>query len=231
MMPPRPRSKLGESVALNCIDDVKTSLITPTVVLRTPVVTVDVLMVELVMPPPPAMLRVEKLPTPAEIVPEEIVDTFRLEIFARPALSVEADRELRFSELPRAKLETLSVETFIVLARRVDTVAVEMNALPVLILLAFIELMLSGSVMPPPPPPPPLIDDTLMVEKLPTLASICGVSNCPVYTLTLKGRDPCVMYPAQPVLAAGAVAWFPYICRPLIAISSYTVPPFVIDAR
>jgi hypothetical protein len=176
MIPPRPKSKLGESVALKVIEDVKTSLITPIVVLRTPVVTVDVLMVELVILPVPGKLRVEKLPTPAEIVPEEIVDTFRLEIFARPALSVEADRELTFTELPRAKLEILIVETFIVLACKVDTVAVEMNALPALMLLVFIELMLRGSVMPPPPPPPPpLIDDTLMVEKLPTPACICAV--------------------------------------------------------
>jgi hypothetical protein len=179
---------------LKVIEETKTSLITPTVVLRTPVVIEDVLMVELVIPPPPAMLRVEKLPTPAVIVPEEMVEALMLETNALLPVSVEVKRELRFSEFPRAKLETLSVETFIVSTRRVDTAAVEMNALPVLMVLAFIELMLSGSVIPPPPPPPPpLIDDTLMVEKLPTLACICGVSNCPVSTLTLKGRDPCVI--------------------------------------
>ena len=67
MMPPSPRSRLGDTEALKVIVDVKSSLATATLVLRRPVLMVDAATVDTPILALGAF-SVEKLPIPAVIV-------------------------------------------------------------------------------------------------------------------------------------------------------------------
>jgi hypothetical protein len=89
------------------------------IVLTEPVLIEEVVTVETATLPPGAF-RVEKVPTPAVIVPEEILETFKLDILARPAFIVDTFKELRFKLLPRAKVDIFSVEVVISFALKLD---------------------------------------------------------------------------------------------------------------
>ena len=67
MRPPRPRSSFGDTLALKTIVEAKTSLITPVVVLRRPLLMVDAPTVDTETAALGAF-SVEKLPIPAVIV-------------------------------------------------------------------------------------------------------------------------------------------------------------------
>jgi hypothetical protein len=106
-IPPRPKSKLGDRLALKVIEDVKRSLVIATTVLRLSETSVDAV----TLPPPPRVWMVEKVPTPAVIVPVE-----RRKMLALLALKVEMLIVLRVTLSTRAKVETARVETAMMFA-------------------------------------------------------------------------------------------------------------------
>jgi hypothetical protein len=166
MIPPRPRSKLGDRVALNVIEDVKTSLITPIVVLRRPVVidevvTVDVL---IVLPPPnPGAFRVENVPISATIDPVDMLEIFIVEALIKSTLIVEP------VSVPKTKLDGNTKEEIDTVEKLPnDALILDVVIALVVILLVWIELITSGSGTT--SPPPIKIDDTLRVDKTPALA-------------------------------------------------------------
>jgi hypothetical protein len=87
---------------LKVIVDVKMSLVIATTVLRLSETSVDAV----TLPPPPRVWIVEKVPTPAVIVPVE-----RRKMLALLPLKVEMLIVLRVTLSTRAKVETASVET------------------------------------------------------------------------------------------------------------------------
>jgi hypothetical protein len=113
MIPPSPRSTLGDTEALKTIVDANTSLMIPVVVLRRPVVIVEAVTVEaLTTPPPlnPGAFRVE---------------TFSVEMLPKPAFILEVlmlDNVILF---PILNVDTLRVEVVMLPALRLDTLRVE----------------------------------------------------------------------------------------------------------
>jgi len=146
---------------------------------------------------PFSAFRVENEPIPDTIVPDEIVEMVAFETIALMAVSV--DTPIVLNTVPLiTRLETAKVE-----ASRFDTDRV-LN-LPVLafIVLAISVLITRGLGITTVPV------DILTVEKLPILALNISVENPPVYRRVVKGKGPCVRYPAHPWLAKGNVATFP----------------------
>jgi hypothetical protein len=153
MIPPRPKSRLGDRVALNVIVETNISLIDATTVLRRPVVIDEAVTLDVVTAPEGAF-SVEKLPTLAVIVEAVIL--------------------LKLTLPGSEKLDTVRVDAVIALAVRLDTPRLEMDPVPAFIVLTLIVLTLSGSGT----LTEPL--ETLMVEKLPTLALTTSVVKLPV---------------------------------------------------
>jgi hypothetical protein len=112
MTAPRPRSKLGDRVALNVMVDVKISLTIATVV-----DTMDVLV-------PPGAFRVEKLPTSELIVPTWRVEKLPASELIVPTWILEAAMLLTVRALGRVKDDTASVENVPILPLSVEELIV-----------------------------------------------------------------------------------------------------------
>lgn len=170
MIPPRPKSTLGDTDALKTKVEAKASLMTAVVVLTKPVVIVEADTVEVVTDPAGAF-SVEKLPTPAVIVPEEMLEMFSVDMLAKPAYRVEAAKELRFKTLPRAKLDTFRVDAVIELVRIEEMFAADTFAIVALTVLAFSVLTLSGSVNVPVPVDTNIVENTAMLARMVLVSS------------------------------------------------------------
>lgn len=157
--------------------------------------------------------RLEKLPTLAFSVLATSVlgsvkeDTFRLDAVSTPALMVDAVRlDIAMAGNPRE--DTVRLEAVISPALMVDAVRVEKVEIE-----------------------PPAKLDKLILEKVAILPLTSLVSKTAVSKRTLKGKDPLLRRPAQPVLTAGSVGWNPKSCIPDTAKSSYCRPTTAVTDR